>query len=148
VADKHSKEIRRMNMSHILSKNTKPEERVRKYLFSRGLRYRKNVKTMPGCPDIVFPKYHTVVFVNGCFWHKHDCGRFVWPSTNQEYWNKKIIGNAERDRKKQMYAELEYQEIINLLAKHQGNISRVARDMGISRNTIYRKMKQYNIRFS
>ena len=84
-------------MSQIRSVNTKPEEKVRKYLFSKGLRYRKNVRTLPGCPDIVLPKYHSVVFVNGCFWHKHDCGRFVWPSTNKEYWKKKITRYVARD---------------------------------------------------
>lgn len=84
-------------MSHIRSKNSKPEERVRKYLFSRGLRYRKNVKKLPGCPDIVLTKYKTVVFVNGCFWHHHECGRFVWPSSNTEYWYNKINRNVERD---------------------------------------------------
>ena len=88
-----------MNMSHIRSKNSKPEELVRKYLFSKGFRYRKNVKTLPGCPDIVLPKYKTVIFVNGCFWHKHDCPRFVWPSTNEEYWRSKIMGNVERDKR-------------------------------------------------
>ena len=91
-------------MSHIRSKNTKPEEIVRKYLFSKGLRYRKNVKTLPGCPDIVLPKYKSVIFVNGCFWHKHNCGRFVWPKSNQEYWEKKIQRNIERDTSS--YAEL------------------------------------------
>ena len=84
-------------MSRIRSKDTKPEERVRKYLFSRGLRYRKNVRTLPGCPDIVLSKYKTVIFVNGCFWHHHDCGRFVWPSSNADYWRKKIDGNTRRD---------------------------------------------------
>ena len=84
-------------MSHIRSKNSKPEEQVRKYLFSRGLRYRKNVKKLPGCPDIVLTKYKTVVFVNGCFWHHHYCGRFVWPSSNVEYWHNKINRNVERD---------------------------------------------------
>lgn len=88
-----------MNMSHIRSKNSKPEELVRKYLFSKGFRYRKNVKTLPGCPDIVLPKYKTLIFVNGCFWHKHDCPRFVWPSTNEEYWRPKIMGNVERDKR-------------------------------------------------
>jgi DNA mismatch endonuclease (patch repair protein) len=97
MADNHTKEIRSMNMSHIRSKNTKPEEIVRKYLFSKGLRYRKNVRKLPGCPDIVLKKYKAVVFVNGCFWHKHDCGRFVWPSSNVEYWSKKINRNVERD---------------------------------------------------
>ena len=99
MADNHSKEIRSMNMSHIRSKNTKPEELVRKYLFSQGFRYRKNVRTLPGCPDIVLPKYKTVIFVNGCFWHKHDCTRFVWPSSHQEYWIPKITANVERDKK-------------------------------------------------
>ena len=99
MADNHSKEVRSMNMSHIRSKNSKPEELVRKYLFSKGFRYRKNVKTLPGCPDIVLPKYKTVIFVNGCFCHKHDCPRFVWPSTNEEYWRPKIMGNVERDKR-------------------------------------------------
>lgn len=97
MADNHTKEIRSMNMSHIRSKNTKPEEMVRKYLFSKGLRYRKNVRKLPGCPDIVLKKYKAVIFVNGCFWHKHDCGRFAWPSSNVEYWSKKINRNVERD---------------------------------------------------
>lgn len=97
MADTHSKEVRSKNMSHIRSTNSKPEETVRKYLFLKGLRYRKNVRKLPECPDIVLPKYKTVVFVNGCFWHKHDCGRFVWPSNNEEYWHKKINRNIERD---------------------------------------------------
>ena len=99
MADNHSKAIRSMNMSHIRSKNTKPEEKVRKFLFSQGFRYRKNVKQLPGCPDIVLPKYKAVIFVNGCFWHRHNCPRFVWPSSNQEYWIPKITANAERDQK-------------------------------------------------
>lgn len=98
MADNHSKEVRSMNMSHIRSTNTKPEETVRKYLFSKGLRYRKNVRSLPGKPDIVLRKYKTVIFVNGCFWHKHDCGRFVMPSSNTEYWTKKISRNVERDK--------------------------------------------------
>lgn len=98
MADTHSKETRSYNMSHIRSTNSKPEELVRKYLFSKGFRYRKNVRALPGCPDIVLPKYKTVIFVNGCFWHKHDCPRFVWPSSNEEYWRPKIIRNVERDQ--------------------------------------------------
>ncbi len=105
MADNHTKEVRSMNMSHIRSTGTKPEETVRKFLFSKGLRYRKNVKDLPGRPDIVFPKYRTVVFVNGCFWHQHDCGAFVWPSSNVEYWRAKILGNIERDKRN--YAELQ-----------------------------------------
>ena len=98
MADTHSKEVRSRNMSHIRSTNSKPEEIVRKYLFSRGLRYRKNVRSLPGTPDIVLKKYRTVVFVNGCFWHHHDCGRFVWPATQTEYWRTKIDRNTERDK--------------------------------------------------
>lgn len=99
MADNLSVEDRRKNMSHIRSKNSKPEELVRKYLFANGFRYRKNVAKLPGKPDIVLRKYHTVIFVNGCFWHKHDCPNFVWPTTNTEYWTKKISGNVERDAK-------------------------------------------------
>ena len=97
MADNHSKEVRSINMSHIRSTNSKPEEIVRKYLFAEGFRYRKNVQKLPGCPDIVLPKYKAVIFVNGCFWHKHDCPRFVWPSSNQDYWRPKILRNVERD---------------------------------------------------
>ena len=98
MADNHTPEVRHKNMSHIRSTNTKPELAVRQYLFSHGFRYRLNVLTLPGRPDIVLPKYHTVVFINGCFWHHHDCGRFVWPSSNEEYWHKKIDGNVQRDK--------------------------------------------------
>lgn len=86
-------------MSQIKSSGTRPEETVRKYLFSKGLRYRKNVKTLPGTPDIVLPKYKTVVFVNGCFWHGHEnCRYFRLPQSNTEYWEKKISGNIARDK--------------------------------------------------
>ncbi len=99
MADNHTPEERSYNMSRIRSKDTKPEEKVRKYLFSLGFRYRKNVRKLPGCPDIVLPKYKTVIFVQGCFWHMHDCGRFHWPTSNQEYWKPKIERNVERDKK-------------------------------------------------
>ena len=99
MADNHSEEVRSRNMSRIRSTDNKPEEIVRKFLFSQGFRYRKNDKKLPGKPDIVLPKYRTVIFVNGCFWHKHDCPRFVWPSSNQEYWEPKILRNVERDEK-------------------------------------------------
>ena len=105
MADNHTPEARSYNMSRIRSTNTKPEEQVRKALFSRGFRYRKNDKRFPGKPDIVLPKYHTVIFVNGCFWHMHDCSGFVWPKSRLDYWRPKLIHNAERDRKN--YSELE-----------------------------------------
>ena len=85
-------------MSLIRCKDTKPEILVRRYLFSRGLRFRKNDKRLPGHPDIVFPKYKTVVFINGCFWHGHDgCKYFVMPKSNVEFWQNKIQANIARD---------------------------------------------------
>ena len=100
VADVHTPEQRSYNMSRIRNKNTKPEELVRKYLFSQGFRYRKNDSRLPGKPDIVLPKYKTVIFVNGCFWHGHEgCRYFVWPQNNAEFWENKISGNIQRDRR-------------------------------------------------
>lgn len=99
MADNHTKEVRSYNMSRIRSKNTKPEEIVRKYLFSRGLRYRKNDKRFKGKPDIVLSKYKTIIFVHGCFWHIHEnCPDFVMPKSNLEYWKPKLIRNSERDK--------------------------------------------------
>lgn len=98
--DNHSALERSYNMSRIKSINTKPEELVRKYLFREGFRYRKNVRNLPGCPDIVLAKYHTVIFINGCFWHAHkNCKNFVYPKSNQTYWRDKLKRNQERDQK-------------------------------------------------
>lgn len=98
MADNLTEEVRRYNMSRIRSTDTKPEEIVRKFLFSRGFRYRKNDKRFPGKPDIVLPKYKTVVFIHGCFWHMHEgCSDFVWPKSNQEYWRPKLEKNRQRD---------------------------------------------------
>ena len=96
--DDKTPEQRSINMSHIRSKNTKPEEVVRKYLFAKGFRYRKNDARYPGKPDLVLPKYHTVIFINGCFWHRHGCSRSSLPKTNQDYWIPKIQRNVERDQ--------------------------------------------------
>lgn len=98
MADTHSKETRSYNMSRIRSKDTKPETMVRKYLFSKGLRFRKNDKRYPGRPDILLPKYKAAVFINGCFWHSHEgCPVFVLPKSNQEYWVPKLEKNRRRD---------------------------------------------------
>ena len=97
VVDKVSKKIRSYNMSRISSKDTKPEQIVRRYLFSHGFRYRKNVSRLPGNPDIVLPKYNTVIFVNGCFWHMHNCSFFSMPQSRQEFWIPKLTGNKKRD---------------------------------------------------
>lgn len=99
MADRHTKEERSYNMSCVKNKDTKPEVFIRKFIFSKGFRYRKNVKELPGCPDIVLPKYKTVIFVHGCFWHKHNCKYASKPKTNVEFWNKKLNGNAKRDKK-------------------------------------------------
>ena len=102
MADVHSPETRSFNMSQIKGKNTKPEEMVRKYLFSHGFRYRKNVQNLPGKPDIVLTRYKSCIFVNGCFWHKHEgCKYFVWPKSIAEFWKQKITGNVERDFRQQ-----------------------------------------------
>ena len=86
-------------MSKISSKDTKPEILVRKFLFSKGFRYRINVKTLPGKPDIVLPKYKTIIFVNGCFWHGHNCKKGKLPSSNTDFWKEKISNNKSRDAK-------------------------------------------------
>lgn len=99
MTDIHSQETRSYNMSRIKAKDTKPELLVRKYLFSKGLRYRVNVKDLPGKPDIVLPKYKTVIFIHGCFWHGHEgCKYFVIPKTRTEWWTEKIRKNKERDQ--------------------------------------------------
>lgn len=103
VMDKMTPEQRHQCMSSIRSKNTKPEMVVRRYLFSRGFRFRVNVKRLPGTPDIVLRKYQTVIFVNGCFWHGHEgCRYFVLPKSNVEFWKKKIERNRRRDLKKRL----------------------------------------------
>lgn len=103
MADIKTKESRSYNMSKITGKDTKPEEIVLKYLFSRGFRYRKNDRKLPGTLDLVLPKYRTVIFVNGCFWHGHKgCKYFVWPKSNAEFWRKKIESNIARDRRNEI----------------------------------------------
>ena len=89
---------RSKNMSAIKSKNTKPEVEVRKLLHSMGFRFRLHKKDLPGSPDIVLPKYKTVIFVHGCFWHRHEnCKYASNPKTRVEFWNKKFKDNIERD---------------------------------------------------
>lgn len=100
--DKLNKEQRHRCMSAIKCKDTKPELLVRKFLFSRGFRYRLNHPRHPGHPDIVLHKYRTVIFVNGCFWHGHqECKYFVLPKTNVEFWSAKIERNRKRDVEEQ-----------------------------------------------
>lgn len=99
MTDNLSPDVRSYNMSRIHSKNTKPEELVLKYLFSKGLRYRRYDKRYPGKPDAIFPKYHVALFINGCFWHSHEnCPKFVIPKSNLEYWKPKLERNRHRDK--------------------------------------------------
>lgn len=84
-------------MSGIRGTNTRPELVLRRGLHKRGFRFRLHARKLPGKPDLVFPKCNAVIFVNGCFWHGHDCHLFKWPQTREDFWKKKISGNVMRD---------------------------------------------------
>jgi len=100
MTDVHSKATRSYNMSQIKGKNTKPEIVVRKFLFANRFRYKLHDKNLPGKPDIVLPKYKTVIFVHGCFWHGHkNCKYFVVPRTRTKWWLAKITSNQKNDLK-------------------------------------------------
>jgi len=100
MADVHTKKQRSYNMSRIKGKDTKPEMLVRKFLHANGYRYKLHDKKLPGKPDIVLPKYHTVIFVHGCFWHGHtNCKYFTVPKTRTKWWTDKINGNKANDEK-------------------------------------------------
>jgi DNA mismatch endonuclease (patch repair protein) len=115
MADVHDKKTRSYNMSRIRAKDTKPEMLVRKFLHSQGFRYRLHVKDLPGKPDIVLPKYKTVIFVHGCFWHGHKgCKYFVVPKTRTEWWLEKINKNICNDIRAIKYLKKERWRIINL----------------------------------
>lgn len=100
MSDSITPEHRSWNMRHIKGKDTKIEVLVRKYLFSRGYRFRKNDKRYPGKPDMVLPKYKTAIFINGCFWHMHEgCKQATIPKTRTEFWLEKLNKNVENDKK-------------------------------------------------
>lgn len=99
MTDIYTKQKRSEIMSKISGKETKPEVLVRKFLFANGFRFRKNDTRFPGKPDIVLPKYKTVIFIHGCFWHGHNCPAGKLPETNKEFWEKKIRDNVLRDKK-------------------------------------------------
>jgi DNA mismatch endonuclease (patch repair protein) len=100
--DKLSPSARSALMGRVKSKDTRPEIRVRSYLHRKGFRFRLHQKHLPGCPDLTFPKYRTVVFVHGCFWHRHKgCKKAGLPKTRRQFWKKKLTLNAERDRRNQ-----------------------------------------------
>lgn len=97
MADVLTPEQRRFNMSRVRSKDTRPEMLLRKGLHARGLRFRLHRKDLPGCPDLVLPKYHAVIFAHGCFWHGHNCPMFKLPTTNSEFWSRKVLRNRTND---------------------------------------------------
>ncbi|MCV2889444.1 very short patch repair endonuclease [Ruegeria aquimaris] len=97
MADVHDSETRRRNMAAIRGADTKPELEIRRRLHALGFRYRLHDRKLPGRPDLVFPMYRAALFVNGCFWHGHDCDRFRWPKTSPEFWHAKICSNVGRD---------------------------------------------------
>lgn len=97
MGDVVDSETRSRMMSGIRSKNTKPEIIIRRLLHANGFRFRLHSKRLPGKPDIVLPKYIAVIFVHGCFWHKHNCHLFKWPNTRPEFWQTKINRNCEND---------------------------------------------------
>jgi DNA mismatch endonuclease (patch repair protein) len=99
MVDIVDKKTRSRMMSGIRGRNTLPEMLIRRALHARGFRYRLHDKTLPGKPDLVFPRYRAVIEIRGCFWHRHDCHLFRWPATRKEFWRKKINGNAQRDKK-------------------------------------------------
>jgi DNA mismatch endonuclease (patch repair protein) len=99
MSDIYDKSKRSVIMSRISGKDTKPEIQVRKYLFANGFRYRKNVKELPGKPDIVLPKYNTVIFIHGCFWHGHKCKAGKLPETKKDFWTNKISNTKLRDKR-------------------------------------------------
>lgn len=115
MTDNVNKIQRSKNMAHIQGKDTKQEIKVRKWLFKQGFRYRKNVKSLPGTPDIVLKKYKTVIFVNGCFWHRHiNCRLCTTPKSNTIYWVKKFERNIYNDNKNQALLKNMGWHIINL----------------------------------
>ena len=102
MSDSLTPEKRSWNMSQIKGQDTKIEVKVRRYLFSRGFRFRKNDKRYPGKPDVVLPKYKTIIFVNGCFWHRHKgCKDATIPKTRTEFWLAKLNRNVEKDKQNQ-----------------------------------------------
>lgn len=126
MADVHSKEVRSYNMSQIKGKDTKPELIVRKFLFSKGLRYRLHNKELSGKPDIVLPRFKTVIFVHGCFWHGHEgCKYYTVPKTRTEFWLKKIERNKRRD--KENFEKLK-EEGWNILVINECNLKKNKRE--------------------
>lgn len=136
--DNHTPETRSYNMSCIRSVGNKPEEIVCKYLFHKKFRYRKNVRRLPGCPDIVLSKYKTVIFINGCFWHQYEgCSDFVWPKSNISYWKEKLDKNKQRDSRNQ---EILRKEGWQVLVIWECELKKSRRELTL--NQLWHRLKQ------
>lgn len=111
--DVHTPQQRSFNMSRIRGKNTKPEKIIRNLLWHQGYRYRLHCKDLPGRPDIVFNSKKKAIFINGCYWHMHDCPKFKWPKTNKRFWKEKLEGNTIRDSRNYMHlTEIKWQYMV------------------------------------
>lgn len=99
MSDVLTVEQRRLNMSRIKGRDTKPELLIRRGLHARGFRYRLHERKLPGSPDLVFPRYRVAILIHGCFWHGHDCPMFHLPATRRDFWSAKIAANQARDTK-------------------------------------------------
>lgn len=134
MADIKSPEERSRNMRAIHNRDTKPELYLRKLLFAEGLRYRKNVQKLPGCPDMYFSRYHTAVFVHGCFWHRHEGCRYAYiPKSRVEFWQKKFEANVRRDAV--VREELATMKIRQLII-WECTIRRMMRDRDVEKSVI------------
>jgi DNA mismatch endonuclease, patch repair protein len=132
MTDVHTPEQRSRNMAAIRGKDTKPEIVVRTVLHALGYRFRLHRRDLPGTPDIVLPKYRTVIFVHGCFWHSHDCryGRVI-PATRSEFWSNKRAGTVERDQRKIQVLKAEGWQVLTIWeceTKEPGGLSRLLRE--------------------
>ena len=137
MSDRLTPERRSWNMSRIKGKDTKIEVEVRKYLFSKGYRFRKNDRRYPGTPDIVLPKYHVVIFIHGCFWHRHEgCKDATTPKTRTEFWLQKFDKNVKNDQiKQEQLKELGWRVIViwecELKKDFQGTMDRLEKELRV-----------------
>lgn len=139
--DVHDKKTRSYNMSRIRSSDTKPELIVRRFLFSKGFRYRLHVKGLPGKPDVVLSKYHTVIFVHGCFWHGHQgCRYFVIPKTRTQWWLDKIDRNRELDIKNTKFLHQDSWKVITIF---ECELKPLRRDKTL--NKLYQTLKRISV---
>lgn len=148
--DRVSKTQRKWNMSRIRHKDTSPELKVRKFLWAKGYRYRVNVKSLPGTPDIVLLRFKTIIFINGCFWHGHqNCKNFVIPKTRTDFWENKITTTISRDKKNQyILTEMGWKVIIIWecdLTKKKIHLTLQALDLSLSRTLLKHNQKTTQI---